>query len=436
MNNKLSPFQLIMFVVLIIIILIAVAMFAFKNNKNSANSTPVSMWGTVDANTINQLQNQLNDKQKNTINITYTQKKPETFETDMVEALAAGNAPDLFLLPDNLLLKQQNKLFKIPYANYLQRDFKTNFIEGSEILLTKEGAWGLPFMVDPLVLYWNRGKLNNTGLGNPPEFWDDFIDIVPKLTVKDSSLNIQDAAVALGEYKNIKNAKNIFLTLLIQAGNPIISLGLDNNGVERYQSTFSDRFGFTVRPADAALTFFSQFSNPTKDVYTWNRSLPNSDEMFLSNDLAFYFGFAGEYKSILQKNPNLNFDVAIIPQSKSSETKKTIANFQFLTISKNTKNLSNAYTTINTLTGKDAQSFLAKITDLPPVRRDLLSQKQDDSVSDIFYRSALISKAFLDPNPVETSKIVSDMIESFTSSRARLTESVDRAGQQMFNLIK
>jgi ABC-type glycerol-3-phosphate transport system substrate-binding protein len=436
MNNKLSPFQLIMFVILIIIIIIAVGLFAFRSSKSDDQLTAVTMWGVIDSDTVNELQNQLNTKQKNTINLVYTQKKTDTFESDMIEALASGNAPDLFLLPDSLLLKQQNKLFKIPYTNYPQRDFKTNFIEGSEILLTKDGIWGLPFMVDPMVLYWNRGKLNNSGLGNPPEYWDDFIEFVPKLVVRDSSLNIQDAAVALGEYKNIRNAKSIFLNLLMQAGNPVVTLGVDENGVEKYESTFSDRSGYAVRPADAALTFFAQFSNPTKDIYTWNRSLPNSDEMFLSNDLAFYLGFASEYKNILEKNPNLNFDVAIVPQSKSSDIKKTIGNFYFLTISKNTKNVASAYAAINVLTSKDAQDFLTKITDLPPVRRDLLSQKKDDSVTDTFYRSALISKAFLDPNPTETSKIISDMIESFTSSRAKLTEAIDRAGLQMFNLIK
>jgi spermidine/putrescine-binding protein len=127
--------------------------------------------------------------------------------------------------------------------------------------------------------------------------------------------------------------------------------------------------------------------------------------------------------------------VAVIPQSKSSETKKTIASFQFLTISKNTRNIAGAYNTIKVLTDRDAQEILSKVSDLPPVRRDLLSQKQDDSVGDIFNKSALISKAFLDPDQAETSKIISEMIESFTSSRSKLTESVDRAGQRMVNLI-
>lgn len=425
-----------MFTGLIVIIVIAVAMFALRTTKNNSKAAPVTMWGIVDEKTLMQLQNSLNEKKKDTLDLIYTQKRPETFESEMVEALAAGNAPDIFLLPDSLLLKQQNKLFKIPYTNYPQRDFKNNFIEGSEILLTKDGVWGVPFVVDPLVLYWNRGKINTAGLVNPPEYWDDFIELVPKLTVKDSSLNIQDAAVSLGEYSNIKNAKSIFLTLLIQAGNPVVALTITDAGEEKYQSTFSDRYGFNVRPADAALTFFTQFSNPTKDIYTWNRSLPNSDEMFLANDLAFYFGFASEYQKMLGKNPNLNFDVAVIPQSKSSETKKTIAGFQFLTISKNTPNIAGAFTAIKTLTDKDAQEILSKVSDLPPVRRDLLSQKTDDSVGDIFNKSAIISKAFLDPDQVETSKIISEMIESFTSSRSKLTESVDRAGQRMVNLIK
>jgi ABC-type glycerol-3-phosphate transport system substrate-binding protein len=149
MNNKLSPFQIIMFTALIIIILIAVAMFALRTAKNNSQGAPVSMWGVVDENIIKQLQTEINNENKNALNVVYTQIKPENFESEMVEALAAGNAPDIFLLPDNLLLKQQNKLFKIPYSNYPQRDFKNNFIEGSEILLTKDGVWGLPFAVDP-----------------------------------------------------------------------------------------------------------------------------------------------------------------------------------------------------------------------------------------------------------------------------------------------
>jgi len=435
MNNKLSPLQVILFVVLIFAIILAVGIFAFKKNNQNSTAAPVSMWGIVDEKIMTSLQNRLNEDNEETINIVYTQKSPDTFEAEMVEALASGNAPDIFLLPNELLLKQRNKLFKIDYKTYPQRDFKNDFIEGSEILLNKDGILGVPLIVDPLVLYWNRAKLNSAGVSQSPEYWDEFMSLVPKLVVRDSNLNIQDSAVALGEFQNIKNAKEIFLTLLMQAGNPGIVLTTTANNTEEYASTFDDRSGFSVRPADASLNFYAQFSNPTKDVYTWNKSLPNSTEMFLSNDLAFYLGFASEYKEILLKNPNLNFDIAVVPQSKASESKKTIANFQILTLSKNTPNLANAYVAIKTLTNKETQQILSGLTDLPPVRRDLLAERQGDSVKDIFYRSAIISKAFLDPSPKEMTRILSDMIESFTSGRSKLTEAVDRAAQQISRLI-
>jgi ABC-type glycerol-3-phosphate transport system substrate-binding protein len=435
-GNKLSQFQIIMFTVLIIIILIAVALFAFKRIEDRALAIAVTMWGTVEPELIAQIQIELNDIKKNTLNINYVQKKPETFEIDIIESLASNNAPDIFLIPSDILLKQRNKFFLIPYKYYSQRDFKNNFLESSEILLLRDGLHGLPFSVDPLIMYWNRGKLNSAGISAPPAFWDEFTDLIPKLTVKDPNLNIQDAGVAFGEFTNINNAKEIFLTLLMQAGNPIVSLNITQENKEVYISSLGERFGYTIRPAEAALNFYTQFSNANKNVYSWNRSLPNSDTMFLSNDLAFYFGFASEYKTFLQKNPNLNIDVALMPQSQTGNFKTTLAKLNVLAISRSTKNFNKAFNAINILSSGPAQSILAKYTQLPPVRRELLSDQQNNSFIDIFYKSAIISKTFLDPDSISTTNIISDMIESYTSGRATQAESVDRASQQFINLLK
>lgn len=435
-GNKMTPFQVIMFTILIVVILIAVGLFAFKRVEDRAQAVAVTMWGTIDSGLIAQIQAELNDFKKNTINISYIQKKPETYEAEIVEALASNNAPDIFLIPSDIFLKQRNKFSLISYKSFPQREFKETFLESAEMLLIKEGIYGLPFSVDPLIMYWNRGKLNSAGVSNPPAFWDEFIDLIPKVTVKDSNLNIQDAGVAMGEFQNIKNAKDIFLTLLMQAGNPIIALVTNQENREVYVNYLGERFGYTVKPAEATLNFYTQFSNPTKNVYSWNRSLPDSDVMFLANDLAFYFGYASEYQNFLQKNPNLNIGVSMIPQSKNSDTKRTIGKINILAISKNTKNYLKAFNAINYLVSKKAQESMVRYTNLPPIRRDLLSDQQDNAARDVFYKSALISKVFLNPDENSIKNIFSNMIESYTSGKSSLTETVDRASQQITDLLQ
>ncbi len=43
--------------------------------------------------------------------------------------------------------------------------------------------------------------------------------------------------------------------------------------------------------------------------------MSDSKNMFLAGDLALYFGFASELDDLKNKNPNLNFDVTLFPQT-------------------------------------------------------------------------------------------------------------------------
>jgi ABC-type glycerol-3-phosphate transport system substrate-binding protein len=48
-----------------------------------------------------------------------------------------------------------------------------------------------------------------------------------------------------------------------------------------------------------------------------------SKSLFLSGSLATYFGFASEYYDLKNKNPNLDFDVAPLPQAKGERRAAT-----------------------------------------------------------------------------------------------------------------
>ena len=185
---------------------------------------------------------------------------------------------------------------------------------------------------------------------------------------------------------------------------------------------------------EEAVNFFTQFSNPSKSVYTWNRSLPNSVDFFTSNDLAIYLGYASEIDNLRRKNPNLNFDVATIPQADTGR-RVTFGKITSLVIAKNSLKIGSAFNVINAMTGDSLLAEISRLVELPPTSRALLAQKPLNPYSEVFYDSALISKAWLDPNPAGTNIVFQNMIESIVSGRERVGNAINRAVSEMKQLI-
>ena len=439
MKEKISTFQIILFVVLGFAIIIGVLVFSFQKSSSTKQTGPVTMWGTLPSDIVRQLTEKINEAKQDSINLNYVEFTAVEFEQKLIEALASGTGPDMIVINDDLLVEHENKLSTIAYEFYPQKTFKDTFVEAGDVLLKNDGISGLPWIIDPMVMYYNRSILNTEGISLPPKYWSDFLTLVPSLVKKDSSFNLQRAALSLGEFRNVKYAKEIFATMIMQAGNPIITRNYtpaDSFERTEFISTFADRLGFSVVPAEAALSYFVQFSNPTKTAYTWNRALPNSEDMFLSGDLVFYFGLASEYQNLQKKNPNLNFDVAIMPQSQSTGAKITYADLYTIGFIKNSPNLQNAFNVGYMLTSPENVSILSSIMNLPPVRRDLLVNKNDNAALQTFYSSALIAKTFLDPSAQDTTRIWTDMIESVISGRTNENDAILRANAELKKYLK
>lgn len=435
MGKRISQFQIIVIAFFSIAIVLAVGIFALSRGGSSTARSNTTIWGTVDQNTIDKLIASIRQNSDPDLNVTYTQMRSETFEQNFVEALASGKGPDAIILSQDLILREKDKLLAFPYSSYSAADFKSTFLDEGQLFLDSNGIVAFPILVDPLVMYWNKSLFASAGVASPPADWENLIGIVPKLTkVLPNNNVVTQSGVALGEFSNITNAKSILSMLMLQAGSPIVATDSTGN----LRSFLSDRApGQALFPVQETLRFYTEFSNPLKPSYSWNRSIQESKKQFLANNLAIYFGFASELADIRAKNPNLNFDVARVPQSKTSSAAITFGRLQGLAIVRTTSNVQNTFSNIVSLISADAIKELSESTNLPPVRRDLLSQQvSDNSFLDIFYRSALIARAWLDPNPTKTAGIFQDMVESVTSGRAELSSAVDQANSDMQNLIK
>ncbi|MEX0917081.1 MAG: extracellular solute-binding protein [Candidatus Paceibacterota bacterium] len=398
----------------------------FGGSKERAG--PVEIWGTAPRGVMNEIIGDLRRTRDDFDSVEYVEKNPATYYQEFVEALASGTGPDLFMLDQDEILQHENKAVLIPYDNYPQRDFRNTFIQEGELYATTKGIIALPFSVDPLVMYWNRTLFQSAGIANPPEFWDEFLTLAPRLTQRDQAFNIIKSAVALGEYQNVRHAKEILTTLLFQAGTPIINSNLE--------VVLDEQFSFSTKPSHAALRFYTEFADPVRDAYSWNRALPESRQAFISGDLAVYFGFASELEGIRNANPNLNFDVAFLPQSRDSGERLTFGSMRALAISRQSENPGGALVVAEVLTSPEVLARYEEFSGLPPVRRDMLAQKTGIAHKDTFYDSALVAQAWLDPNPITTDTIFKDMVESVLSGSLRISDAVRTADSELANTLR
>jgi len=430
--KQMTNFQIILLGFFIFFILVGVVLFAgFGGGGNQDIVGNVVIWGDIDDIVMNNFLSQLRNENDSFKGVSYKEISNNSFDQELSEALASGSGPDVFLLSQESILKHQSKIFPIPYDTLSLRDFKDKFIEEGELFLANEGILGIPFTVDPLVMYWNRDIFSRSGISSPPKNWEEFFSLVNDITVVDEGLNIFTSTVPFGEYRNVSNAKEIISFLVIQAGSPIVT----RNTEGKAQVVFSDDFNSSIPPAEQAVNFFTQFSNPVKTTYTWNRALPQSETAFLSGSLALYFGFSGELSGLRRKNPNLNFDVVVVPQTEN-ENNRTFGKMKALVLAKNSQNLASAFNVINIMTTDDSLARLVELTNLPPVSRNLLSQRPINPYMEVFYKSALLSQAWLDPNPQETDLIFKDMIESIVSGKERVSFAVDRASDEIRELLR
>jgi ABC-type glycerol-3-phosphate transport system substrate-binding protein len=297
----------------------------------------------------------------------------------------------------------------------------------------------MPLVVDPMVLYYNKDILTNARIIIDPKrnmLWDELFTLNPKLTKRDNSGVISQSMIALGQYSNINNAKDILATLLMQNNNPIVE-----RGGKGYISTLSSNMGnLNVSPIEGVLKFFVEFSNPTNIAYSWNRSLPNSLDMFTESKLVFYLGRASELFNIQDINNNLSFDVIEMPQIKNTATKRTMGEIYAIVVSKKSTNITSAFQVAGELSQSESIKSISIETSLPPASKSLLISEKPTGVGSEFlsrfFDSALITRSWIDPDEAKTDLIFEEMIENLLSNRLSMSDAINKAQGQFELLLK
>jgi ABC-type glycerol-3-phosphate transport system substrate-binding protein len=393
----------------------------------------VTMWGTLPTSTLRSTIDFLNTQFGGSVTFKYVEKNPETYQSDLLNAFAFGGAPDILLLSNSLISLYEDKIVTVPYEAFSERTFSDSYIQATEVFKNETGIVGFPVLADPLVMYYNKDHFDSKGISTPPVLWKDLSALVPMFTEKNEVLEIKKSGLAFGESKNVRHFEDIISALNLQLGNNIVSR--DFNAAQ-YRSIFSNNSAISSKPAEEALKFYLEFSNPLKSNYSWNKSMPDSLMAFVAGDLSVYFGFASEVPLIQKMNPNLNFDIATIPQVEGSPNFVTYANVYALAIPKTSQNFQAAYYVASQIANTEIAGPFSVASGFSPVRRDLLKPSLAYSkYIEVAYRATLQSRSWVIPESKEVQNIFARMIESNLSGLQTIPKSVSEASIELQTLL-
>ncbi|HVB19984.1 MAG TPA: extracellular solute-binding protein [Candidatus Paceibacterota bacterium] len=432
---KVSLFQGIIFGIFGIGALIGLFVFStYTTRNNSSGVGTVVIWGTLSAADVQEILTTVTQTDTTFKNVSYVQKDPATIAGDLATAIATGAAPDLVLASQEDLLTLSRFLSPIPSATLSASTFSNTFLGEGSVFAVQGGAgyYGIPFLVDPLVLFSNHSILSSDGIAVPPTTWEALTGLVPTVAILTPSQQITRGLIALGTYDNVHDARGILSSLFLQTGVPLSQYSSGGNLTANLGSATSNG----VPLGHAVLGFYTQFADPSKVSYTWNASLPDSQQMFLAGNLALYIGYASEARYLQAANPNLNFSVTPLPQPATATAKNVYGLVYAFMLPRGARNPAGAYQAAATLTGPAAQAAAATATGLAPATLDQLATVPADPIAAVAYAEALYASGWLSPAPSDTDSVFSSMIGDVISGRSSLDTALASAEQSLTALLQ
>ena len=412
-----KPFQLILTGVFVLFAIIGLLVFAGANPGGSKNVIGnMVIWGTLPNEQMQSVLDEVRNVRTDFEGVTYIEVGFDEFHTVYTEALAVGRGPDMILVPHTLLLAEFGTLTPISFDAFSIRDFEDTFVDGANIVVA-DGYLGIPAGIDPLVMYYNRTMFNTARVNEAPKFWEQFTGLTPKFVQKEEGFSIKKSFVALGAYSNIRHAEKVLASFFFQVGSPIE----DGSG----NVVLSD-----TKDTESALRFYSEFANPNTTAYSWNKSLKEDRQAFLANNLALYFAPASEGASLEAANPNLSIGSAAFPQLQGG-TPVVYGDVYTFAVPRNARSVVGAQTAALAFVNTNVSEIFSYFTNIAPVRRNLLGQKQDNPLMDLAYEEAFIAKGWLSPQPVKVDAAFSAMVDDVVSGRSDAVDAITKAQRSL-----
>lgn len=378
----------------------------------------------------------------------------DEYEEALISAWAKGEGPDMYSIPNYWLGKYVQYSSPLPAQLSLVRVTEQSRLGRKEIISTRENVrslsvqevknswvdavaedvvfdekiYGMPYAIDTLVMYYNKDLLAQAGIAVPPASWADFVDNVPKISVISETDEILRSGASMGTHTNVQRYFDILSVLMMQNG-----ATMADGGSARFNVESELRPGYY--PGLAATTFYTDFANPRKAVYSWTEDQPDSLESFTNGQTAFFFGYWYHLSEIQKRSPSLNFGIAPLPQISSGQ-QVNYANYWVESVAASSQNKDLAWAFIQAVS-KAPQTYLVT-TGRPAALRTQVAAQQSDPVLAIFANQALTAKTWYHGSDPETAEaIFAELIDAIrTGTTLEPLDTVDIAARQISQTLE
>lgn len=398
-------------------------------------------------------------------NIRYKKMTPDSYQKDLVDALASGQGPDIFLIHNNWLPSFSGKVYPAPASIITEQKVRNDFVDVvADDFVAGGNIYALPLSVDSLGLYYNKDLFNEAGITTPPKNWDEFVDTARKLTKFDAQSQIVQAGAAMGTAANINRATDVLGLLMLQNNTLMADSSAQTAVFDRYVSTD----GKTFSPGENALNFYTQFANRSSQSvpYVWNPKMHYSIDAFSEGTLGMMFNYSWQMEVVESKSPKLNYAVAPVPQFPGTK-QVNFANYWGYAVAKsripdtkgmdkvladrvtNDMRATEAWKLLTYMTTKfdptlakttatagniqspqaaldPAKDYLEK-TKKPAARRDLVEMQKTDVKYGVFAAGNLLAKNWYQISPDQIEALFSQMITQINNGEATVADGLRSA---------
>lgn len=451
-------------VLLPLFLLVAVGLGCNKEAEQASAKVELTIWGVFD--------NEDNYDEVNgayraihpNVSIEYREFRFDEYEEELIRAIAEGEGPDIFLvqntwverfktlmspMPETITVGYQEVRGKIKKQvvdvlrtekTISQRALKSAFVDvvakdvirsfrPDEETAPEDRVFGLPASLDTLALYWNKDLFNAAGLAAPPTTWDAFQEAVIALTKFKSDGELIQSGAGLGTSENVERAADLLSLLMLQNGTEMLS---DDEDEVLFDDQPSSGGTKGVLPGLDAVRFYTDFANPTKEVYTWNEEQTSSFEAFVNGTSAMFFGYAYHLPLIKTAAPKLNFAVATVPQIDGGR-QANFANYWVMAVSKDSPDDDWAWDFIEFITtDEDVNALYLTAADRPPALRENISTQLDDEELSSFASEVLTAQSWYHGQDVEAVEAaLLELVDNVLNGLMEPEKAIDLAAEKV-----
>lgn len=358
------------------------------------------------------------------VDIVYKTIDAEDYESQLINALAAGQGPDIFMFENNWLLKHGDKVTPVNPEQISAVTVDTLFPRVvTQDFVSNSRVYALPLYIDTLAMVYNQDLFDQGDIVFPPTTWQEVADVAQNLRVINAGELTRAAAAIGGSSKTISNAGDLSSVMMMQNGASMVDSRLNN-------ALFASSEG------RAAFDTYLGFANPSSVRYSWDETGRLDQEAFAREEAAAIFAYYSETKDLKARNAFMPIRVAPLPQFDTNNA-VNIADYWGLTVSTSAEAPAVAWDFIifATTNGNVAESY-SQLTQRPPALKLLINEYLTNPEFGVFTSQALTARSWLQVGEEVMQEAMNEAISAVLSEELKSSNALSRADSRVTESLR